>query len=179
MIVTQPVNNETLGARLYRLRCERGWSQRMVANKLGLRNHTQIGFWENERRRPELNSLRKLADLYSVPLSTLLESNEGVQGGPGELCGDRIRRLRENKGWTRNQLSVALHTSRTLILQWERGDVHSPSMRSAEGLARIFGVSKEYILSGREDPIFAALKAQIKQRAPYERLLAMVFASET
>jgi hypothetical protein len=50
----------------------------------------------------------------------------------------------------------------------------TPPTEHIPTLARMFGVSTDYLLTGRESSLFSAVKAQIKQRAPIDRLAAMV-----
>jgi transcriptional regulator with XRE-family HTH domain len=91
-----------------------------------------------------------------------------------EMLSERIRRLRLARKLTQKQLAERMGASHYLTIgQWENGR-RMPSSSLVSELARALGVSTDYLLHGRDGALLAALKAQIKQRAPYERLLAMV-----
>ena len=167
------MTEETLGARLYRLRTERGWSQATAGKKLGV-GHNQIWSWECERRRPKIDSLEKIAAVYGVPLSYLVpDKTESIPQDDGETLGERIKRLRLRKAWTRSGLGSAISVSHQMIYDWETGK-YNPRADDIKPLATALGVTTDYLLDGRESPLLAAIKAQIKQNAPYDRLLAMV-----
>ena len=60
-----------LAKRLKTLREERGYFQKFVADKLGIRNNTLSGY-ENGTRMPDPIMLSKLADLYKVSSDYLI-----------------------------------------------------------------------------------------------------------
>jgi len=95
-----------------------------------------------------------------------------------EMLCERIKRLRLARKLTQKKLAERLGCSHYLTVgQWEHGR-RNPSSNLMGALAREFGVSIDYLLYGRDASLLAALRAQIKQRAPYERLLAMISAHE-
>lgn len=59
--------------------------------------------------------------------------------------GDNIRRLREERGMTQEQLASRLGVTRTAVTQWESGSTH-PRMGSLEAMAALFGVRKSDIV---------------------------------
>ena len=63
----------TLGEKLKQARLDAKLSIRQAANKLGYKSHDIIFKWENGKRKPKIENLRKLADAYNVPLQNLLE----------------------------------------------------------------------------------------------------------
>jgi hypothetical protein len=66
-----------------------------------------------------------------------------------------------------------MNVTHSVITRAEYGDQHVRAWRLPT-LARLLGVSTDYLLTGQDDPLFAALKAQIRAKAPYDRLAAMV-----
>jgi transcriptional regulator with XRE-family HTH domain len=58
------------------LRLERRWSQKDLADELGLNSHTVMR-WENGSNSPQLKDVRKLAEFFDVSVSYLIgESTE-------------------------------------------------------------------------------------------------------
>lgn len=66
-----------------------------------------------------------------------------------EEIGDRLRRLREGKGWTQEELAAMLHLSRSAWKAKEegRGDLKTDLILQ---LSQLFSVTADYILTGIE-----------------------------
>lgn len=62
----------SLGKHLKNEREKRGWSQKYVAEKIGITN-TVLSNYERNYRDPDTNTLKKLADLYEVSTDYLLD----------------------------------------------------------------------------------------------------------
>ncbi len=62
-----------------------------------------------------------------------------------ESIGNRIKRLRENKNKTQEQLAALLHLNRKAISSYEH-DERQPSLDSLVLLAKYFQVSTDYLL---------------------------------
>ena len=60
-----------LGDRLKQERESRGWSQVVVAKKLGLKRSSTYANWEYGIREPDLEMLQKIADLYETSIDRL------------------------------------------------------------------------------------------------------------
>lgn len=66
-----------------------------------------------------------------------------------ETIGDRIRKAREAKGLKQPQLSDAAGVSKGTISMWETG-VTNPRGQNLYNVAKVLGVSSEYLLTGKE-----------------------------
>ncbi|AEH47105.1 helix-turn-helix domain-containing protein [Parageobacillus thermoglucosidasius] len=64
-----------LGERLKLCREKKGLSQKEVAEKIGIKNNT-LSNYESGERRPDYETLCKLADLYEVSLDYLIKGQE-------------------------------------------------------------------------------------------------------
>ncbi len=64
-----------LGQKLKEARIESGLSQEIVAEKINVSRQT-ISNWENEKTYPDIISVIKLSDLYSISLDTLLKGDQ-------------------------------------------------------------------------------------------------------
>lgn len=58
--------------------------------------------------------------------------------------GDRIKQLRQQRGWSQAQLSKKLNVHQKQISGYERG-IHSPSIELLVRMAEFFNVSLDYI----------------------------------
>lgn len=61
----------SLGKRLNYERTKRNWSQKYVAQRIGITN-TVLSNYERDYRDPDTNTLKQLADLYDVSIDYLL-----------------------------------------------------------------------------------------------------------
>lgn len=78
-------NGETLGARIRRLRLDRGLTQAALSQRLGISIPAVCG-WEIDRTRPHPNRLAMLADVLGVSGAELLGAEGGRrEGKPSEL----------------------------------------------------------------------------------------------
>lgn len=65
----------TLGARIYRLRTERGLSQETLADQLGV-SRQSVSKWETDGAVPELDKLLKLSQVFGLTLDQLVRGEE-------------------------------------------------------------------------------------------------------
>ena len=61
------------------------------------------------------------------------------------MTADRIKALRESRGWTQAELARRMNMTRNGINSWEQG-LSMPSPPSLVDLARLFSVSTDYLL---------------------------------
>ena len=61
------------------------------------------------------------------------------------MTADRIKALRESRGWTQAELARRMNMTRNGINSWEQG-LSMPSPQSLVDLARLFSVSTDYLL---------------------------------
>lgn len=61
------------------------------------------------------------------------------------MTADKIKTLREEKGWTQIELARRLNVSRNGVNSWEQG-LSVPSPACLVDLARVFSVSTDFLL---------------------------------
>lgn len=97
-----------------------------------------------------------------------------------KTMGTRLKELRLNAGYTGEEVGRILQVSKSAISMWEK-DLRSPSADLIERFADIYGVSTDYIITGKEssstknsyyyDAEVAELAEQIKNDSELRILL--------
>ena len=62
--------------------------------------------------------------------------------------GERIKELRESRGWSQAQLARKIHVSRPTVTQWESGSTENVRGENLIALARVFGITIDELLTG-------------------------------
>lgn len=78
--------------------------------------------------------------------------------------GDKILKLRKNKGWSQQELAKKVSTSGPIIGRYERGEM-TPSVDVAKNLAETFNVTLDYLVDA------TGSITEIKDKAMLNRLL--------
>ena len=66
------------------------------------------------------------------------------------ILADKIVQLRKKNGWSQEELAAQLNVSRQAVSRWESGDT-TPTMDKLKSLARIYGVSLDWLCSDAAD----------------------------
>ena len=101
-----------MGARIAALRRRAGLSQQELAQLLQC-SASAVGMYEQERREPALDTLVRLAEVFSVSTDYLLTGNPGTpreQQTAAELVLQGISRLdhRQDRPFSRQELAVLM-----------------------------------------------------------------------
>ena len=67
----------SIGSNIRSLREERGFTQEQVADKIGI-TFQAVSSWERDEYKPDIDKLMKLAELFDVSISALVEERQGV-----------------------------------------------------------------------------------------------------
>ncbi len=99
----------SLGKRLKYEREDRNWSQKFVAEKLGITN-TVLSNYERDYRDPDTENLRKIAELYDVSVDYLLglTNNRNAYNNVKETteCEEYESLTDEEKDYLKLQLEI-------------------------------------------------------------------------
>ena len=68
----------TLGQRIKKLRNEKGLTQKDLADKYHV-TYQAVSKWENGKSKPNIDELKKLADLYDVSINDLIDNIEDTK----------------------------------------------------------------------------------------------------
>lgn len=76
------------------------------------------------------------------------------------MLGQRICLLRRQQGWSQAELAGKLRVSPSTVGMYEQGR-REPSLASAVEMSRLFGVSVDYLLTGK--PLVPSDQAAVRQ----------------
>lgn len=159
----------SLGLRLKKLREEQGIQAIKVAKVLKVAKSTYSGY-ENDKSKPDYETLIKIANYYSVSVDFLL-GNTGVKDlsgiclvpatgnvmkeveerrdeqivGSMDMFANRLRKLRNEEILTQRELAELMNLSGATIAMYETGK-RSPDRETIIRLAKMFQVSVDYLL---------------------------------
>lgn len=81
---------------------------------------------------------------------------------------DRLRESRSLAGLSQGQIARLADTTKQSISEWERGQ-RTPGVDVLARLAGYYGVSLDWLATGREAPLPAGLGADLAKLAPDDR----------
>lgn len=131
----------TPGQRVRVLRTENGLTLSQLAEKVGI-GASYLSEIERGRVNPAPVTLGKIAEALNVSIAGIL--------GPLAGLGSRLRRAREDLGYSQADLANKAGVSPGLVGQIERDEVQ-PSLMTLDNLAAALGVSPCYLIQ-EEDP---------------------------
>lgn len=76
----------TLGEKIYRLRIEKGWSQEVFGETLGV-SRQSVSKWETDQSVPELDKIVAISNLFAVSTDYLLKETKERQQEQGRTYG--------------------------------------------------------------------------------------------
>ena len=68
----------SIGTNIRSLREERGFTQEQVADKIGI-TFQAVSSWERDEYKPDIDKIMKLAELFDVSVSALVEEKTRVR----------------------------------------------------------------------------------------------------
>ncbi|MBK5077276.1 helix-turn-helix transcriptional regulator [Lactococcus lactis] len=146
---------DILSQRLKKLRIESGYTQKEIAQKLGITGSGYSKYGNGtEINLPRTERLLKLAEIFNVSVSFLLGEtddrpfHEVVEPNSFQ---ERLKLLRTEGRYTQKDLVKKLKLSSTQVYSnYERG-VRHPSKETLESIAELFNVSVEYLLCENDE----------------------------
>ena len=133
------------------LRKMRGMTAKQLGSVLNVAEST-ISLYENGKRAPDYEMLKKISAYFGVSVDYLLDNSEPVEATSSSLAsnfGMLMRQVREEKGITVEKMAVDLGMPTTLLIGIEAKSV-SPSLNAAIKIANYLEVSTDYLLGIEE-----------------------------
>lgn len=134
----------TLGEKLRALRLERGYTQKTVAENIGL-SVTAVNAFENQRRsqtNPAFQhpTIRKLADFYGIPYETLAILNYASVETDGKKL---FAQIRDVKGLTSDELLAEIGISKPTFRKYLKGRSTDQTKQKIE---TYFATAREWLI---------------------------------
>lgn len=124
------------GERIRQLREERDCSLAEFAAKAGI-SVSYLSEIERGAKKPSLKTIDKIAAALNVPKSHLVEISGDSKG---VSLGEKLRLLREQKGWTLSEFAQKAAVSVSYLSEIERGNVY-PAIDTLKRIASVLEVS--------------------------------------
>jgi transcriptional regulator with XRE-family HTH domain len=115
------ITNELAGSRLRKARIDRNVTIRELSELSGI-SETSISYIETNAKRASMPSLRIFSKLLNVPIWKL----GCFEGLPERTLGEKIRKSRLYKGFTKVEMSTQLNVDVKTLTNWEN-DNNCPS----------------------------------------------------
>lgn len=131
----------------------RGHGQKVIAHELGVSCAT-VSDWERGRKSPSVENLKKYCDFLGVSADyILMRTNQPFQGNAAspDWCGDKLERLRLQRGDSPEAAASAIGISVSLYRQYERS-LAEPGVSDLIAIARFYKTSVEYLLGLSFEP---------------------------
>lgn len=122
--------------RIKELRKSKGLTQAELAQKVGI-SEQAVSFYENDRRKPKIETWNKLAAFFNVSVPFL-------QGLTEPAWKNRLKELRQKKNLTLKKLGKHVGILDSTLSQYENGK-REPGQEVWQKLAYYFGTSVSYI----------------------------------
>lgn len=122
--------------RIKELRKSKGLTQAELAQKVGI-SEQAVSFYENDRRKPKIETWNRLADFFNVSVPFL-------QGLTEPVGKNRLKELRQKKNLTLKKLGKHVGILDSTLSQYESGK-REPGQEVWQKLAYYFGTSVSYI----------------------------------
>jgi|LGVF01.2.fsa_nt_gb transcriptional regulator with XRE-family HTH domain len=120
--------NDSVGERIKKARKELGISQKILGELIGV-SEVRIGQWERNYRKPKIDVLTKIAQALDVDVSVLSDVSK-----KDDCVGEKIKKIRKEKGLTQKELGELLGVSDTMIGKWE-GNNRKPKIDTLRKIA--------------------------------------------
>lgn len=121
---------------------DRGVKAADVSRATGI-SQTVFSEWKKGKSTPKTDKLQKIADFFNVPLSFLMG---WAQRGVIMTIGDRVKKLRTEKGMTQTELAEAIGTTKQNIYKYETGIISNIPMDRIKAIAKHLNVSPNYLM---------------------------------
>lgn len=124
-------------------------------------NKSTISQYENGKRKPEVDTLENWSDFFNVPVDYLLGYNSSFDLLSDtsideynvrriHMFGNQLKKLREEKSLTQNELAKIFNISPSAVGMYERNK-RTPDFNLLIDFAKFFEVSTDYLLDYKNE----------------------------
>lgn len=128
----------TIGQKIKATRKNAGLTQKELAQKMGL-SFQSIAQWENDLRKPKIETLKKIADALECPIDTFTADDLSEEIPSPELISKKIHDCRTAAGLTQQELAEKIGLDGATIGKYERG-ILRPKSETLKKIADVLGI---------------------------------------
>lgn len=120
-------------------RKQKGLTQSQLAEMLNVSTIT-IQNYENNRRKPSIETLTKIAKALDIPVSKLIEDDKFKKQTESSNMKEKIKFYREKLNMSKSELARQIGVSPSYITMLENGDKSNPSMEILLKISKVLNI---------------------------------------
>ena len=129
----------TIGQKIKAIRKNAGLTQKELAQKMGL-SFQSIAQWENDLRKPKIETLKKIADALECPIDTFTTDDFDEEIPSPALVSQKIHECRMAAGLTQQELAEKVGLDGATIGKYERG-ILKPKAETVKKITDALGIN--------------------------------------
>ena len=164
----------TIGQKIKATRKNAGLTQKELAQKMGL-SFQSIAQWENDLRKPKIETLKKIADALECPIDTFTVDDLSKEIPSPELISKKIHDCRTAAGLTQQELAEKIGLDGATIGKYERG-ILRPKSETLKKIADVLGIGFLDLFTSSNHENFSIAQERHRKEVLRERALPAVIS---
>lgn len=164
----------TIGQKIKATRKNAGLTQKELAQKMGL-SFQSIAQWENDLRKPKIETLKKIAAALECPLDTFTADDLSEEIPSPELISKKIHDCRTAAGLTQQELAEKIGLDGATIGKYERG-ILRPKSETLKKIADVLGIGFLDLFTSSNHENFSIAQERHRKEVLRKRALPAVIS---
>ena len=164
----------TIGQKIKATRKNAGLTQKELAQKMGL-SFQSIAQWENDLRKPKIETLKKIADALECPIDTFTVDDLSEEIPSPELISKKIHDCRTAAGLTQQELAEKIGLDGATIGKYER-EILRPKSETLKKIADVLGIGFLDLFTSSNHENFSIAQERHRKEVLRERALPAVIS---
>lgn len=164
----------TIGQKIKATRKNAGLTQKELAQKMGL-SFQSIAQWENDLRKPKIETLKKIADALECPIDTFTTDDFDEEIPPPALISKKIHDCRTAAGLTQQELAEKIGLDGATIGKYERG-ILRPKSETLKKIADVLEIGFLDLFTSSNHKNFSIAQERHRKEVLRERALPAVIS---
>lgn len=164
----------TIGQKIKATRKNAGLTQKELAQKMGL-SFQSIAQWENDLRKPKIETLKKIADALECPIDTFTTDDFDEEIPPPALISKKIHDCRTAAGLTQQELAEKIGLDGATIGKYERG-ILRPKSATLKKIADVLEIGFLDLFTSSNHKNFSIAQERRRKEVLRERALPAVIS---
>ncbi len=137
------------GKKIKEMREQAGITATDLSRRLGW-SQSKISKIESGTQKLSLDDAEAIANAIGIDMVRILKDQIGVRTPISAMTlGDRIKNLRQERGWTQEGVASRIGVFSPQVSGWETGK-RAPSPLNTLRLSKLFGVSVDFLIDGED-----------------------------